>query len=160
MPTPHPIHPKVSTLPESIFAGVELGGTKCIAILARGPGDIIAREQVPTTSPDETLGYLEQILSAWRSERGFVALGIGSFGPLDLDPESPTFGRITSTPKPGWVGAPVFDRLSRAALVPANIDTDVNGAALAEIRWGSGQGFDDFAYVTVGTGVGVGFLTA
>jgi fructokinase len=141
-----------------IFAGAELGGTKCILLLARGPDDVIAREQVPTTSADETLGAMEQVLSRWRSEHELAALGIGSFGPLDLDPASPGYGRITSTPKAGWAGADVLERLQRAAGIPAKIDTDVNGAALAEMRWGSGRGFGDFAYVTVGTGIGVGLI--
>lgn len=145
-------------MPENILAGVELGGTKCIALLASGPGAIIAREQVLTTTVDETLGTLEQLLSDWRSRYPLAALGIGSFGPLDLDHRSSSYGRITNTPKPGWQGADVFARLSRAAGVPATIDTDVNGAALAEMRWGSGQGMDDFAYITVGTGVGVGLI--
>lgn len=143
---------------DDLFAGVELGGTKCIALLARGPGEIVAREQVPTTSVTETLGKLEQVLSNWRTEHAFAALGIGSFGPLDLDRDSPAFGQITSTPKPGWAGAQVFERLRLAADVPTSIDTDVNGAALAEMRWGSGQGMADFAYITVGTGVGVGLI--
>ena len=140
------------------YAGVELGGTKCIAILATGSDSLIARETVPTTSPDETLGRIEQILSDWRSGHGFAALGIGSFGPIDLDRTSQSFGQITSTPKPGWRGADVLGRLQRAAGTPAAFDTDVNGAALAEMRWGAGQGFDDFAYITVGTGVGVGLI--
>jgi fructokinase len=134
------------------YAGVELGGTKCVAILASGPERILARETVPTTTPDETLGRLGDILSAWRSQ-GFAALGIGSFGPLDLGR-----GTIASTPKPGWRDAEVKRRLEDAAGVSAAFDTDVNGAALAEMRWGSGRGFDDFAYVTVGTGVGVGLI--
>lgn len=140
------------------YAGVELGGTKCIAILARSPQDVLARETVATTSPDETLGRLEQILSQWHSEHGLASLGIGSFGPIDLDPASLTHGQITSTPKPGWSGADVLGRLQRAAGVPTVFDTDVNGAALAEMRWGAGQGMGDFAYVTVGTGVGVGLI--
>jgi fructokinase len=140
------------------YAGVELGGTKCIAVVARGPDDILARETVPTTLPDETLGRLEGILRRWRSEHDFAALGIGSFGPLDLDPASPSYGQITSTPKPGWRGTDVLRTLKAAAGVPAAFDTDVNGAALAEMRWGAGRGFDDFAYITVGTGVGVGLI--
>lgn len=143
---------------EKLYAGVELGGMKCIALLARGPGEVVARQQVPTTSAAETLGKLEEVLASWRSDHGFAALGIGSFGPLDLDPRSSSFGQIASTPKPDWAGVAVFQRLSRAAGVPATIDTDVNGAALAEMRWGSGQGMQDFAYVTVGTGVGVGLI--
>ena len=145
-------------MPEKILAGVELGGTKCIALLASGPDAIVARQQVLTTSAEETLGALEKILSDWRSRHPLAALGIGSFGPLDLDPRSASFGQITSTPKPGWQGADVYQRLSRAAGAPTAIDTDVNGAALAEIRWGSGRGMEDFAYVTVGTGVGVGLI--
>ena len=141
-----------------LYAGAELGGTKCILILASAPDNIVAREQIPTSSPDVTLGAIEQVLIAWRAEPGFGALGIGSFGPLDLDPASSGLGRITSTPKPGWTGAPVLERLSKAAGVSTIIDTDVNGAALAEMRWGAGQGMDDFAYITVGTGVGVGLI--
>lgn len=140
------------------YAGVELGGTKCVAILARGPDAILARETVATTSPGETLGAIEQILARWRSEHGFAALGIGSFGPLDLDPRSPEYGQITSTPKPRWSGTDVLGPLQRAAGVRTALDTDVNGAALAEMRWGAGQGFEDFAYITVGTGVGVGLV--
>lgn len=140
------------------YAGVELGGTKCVALLARGPGEILARETVPTTSPEETLERLGAVLSQWRSHEGFEALGVASFGPVDLDPRSATYGRITSTPKPGWAGADVLGRLQQAAGVPAGFDTDVNGAAFAEMHWGAGRGFDDFAYVTVGTGVGVGLI--
>jgi len=137
------------------YAGVELGGTKCVAILAIGPDEVLARETVSTTSPEETLGALAAILAEWRS---IEALGVASFGPIDLDPNSPSFGFITSTPKPGWAGTDVLGPLRRAAGVPAAFDTDVNGAALAEMRWGSGRGFRDFAYVTVGTGVGVGLI--
>lgn len=144
---------------DDLFAGVELGGTKCIALLASGPGEILASEQVPTTTPQETLGRLAQILEDWRTEHRFVALGIGSFGPLDLDASSPTYGQITSTPKPGWARAPVLELLREAAAgVPTAIDTDVNGAALAEMKWGSAQSTTDFAYITVGTGVGVGLI--
>jgi fructokinase len=138
-----------------IFAGIELGGTKCVAMLARGPNEVIAREVIPTTSPEETLGRIEQLLGEWQSQHGFAALGIASFGPLDL-----AAGTITSTPKTGWRDVQVRDRLARAAAVPTIFDTDVNGAALAERRWGSGRGFDDFAYITVGTGVGVGLIVS
>ncbi len=142
----------------STYAGIELGGTKCVAILARGPGQVIARESLPTTLPEETLGGLVDVLERWQSTEGIEALGIASFGPLDLDPNSSAYGRITTTPKPGWAGTDVLNPLRRAARAPAAFDTDVNGAALAEMRWGSGRGFSDFAYVTVGTGVGVGLI--
>jgi fructokinase len=140
------------------YAGVELGGTKCVVILAEGPDDVRSRETVATTSPEETLGAIAAKLAEWQAGKGFEALGIASFGPLDLDSTSSGYGRITSTPKPGWAGTDVLGRLQCAAGTRAAFDTDVNGAALAEMRWGSGQGFDDFAYVTVGTGVGVGLI--
>jgi fructokinase len=133
-----------------LCAGVELGGTKCVAILARGPDDIVAREVVPTETPEATLAALAAILKGWDRP---AALGVASFGPLDLDA-----GRMGATPKPGWAGADILGPLSEAAGAPATIDTDVNGAALAEMRWGSGRGMDDFAYITVGTGVGVGLV--
>jgi fructokinase len=135
---------------DPLYSGVELGGTKCVAILARGPDDIVAREVVPTTTPEVTLAALAAILKSWDRP---AALGIASFGPLDL-----AAGRMAATPKPGWAGADILGPLSEAAGVPAAIDTDVNGAALAEMRWGAGQGMDDFAYITVGTGVGVGLI--
>jgi fructokinase len=140
------------------YAGVELGGTKCIAILARNADDVLAREAVPTTSPEETLGAIEAVLGGWKASHGFDALGIASFGPIDVDPRSPTYGHLRATTKPGWFHTDIGLRLQRATGVPTKIDTDVNGAAFAEIRWGSGRGLDDFAYITVGTGVGVGLI--
>jgi fructokinase len=141
-----------------LCAGVELGGTKCVAMLAGGPDDVRAREIIPTTSPEETLERIEQVLLRWKAEHGFGALGIASFGPVDVDRSSSTFGHVLSTPKPGWAQTNVGQRLADALGVPSAFDTDVNGAALAEIKWGGGRGFDDFAYVTVGTGVGVGLI--
>jgi fructokinase len=141
-----------------IYAGVELGGTKCIAILARGMGNVLARQTVATTSPDETLGQIEAILTGWKSSHGFDALGIASFGPIDVDPRSPSYGLMRSTTKPGWLQTDIARRLQRATGVPTDLDTDVNGAAFAEMRWGCGRGLEDFAYVTVGTGVGVGLI--
>ena len=141
-----------------LFAGVELGGAKCVAILAAGPHAIVDRLMIPTTTPLETLGSIGQTLDRWKSEQGYSALGIASFGPVDVDAASATYGSITSTPKAGWSGTNVLRPLQRIANVPAAFDTDVNGAALAEIRWGAGQGHDDFAYITIGTGVGVGLI--
>ncbi|HET8749655.1 MAG TPA: ROK family protein [Sphingomicrobium sp.] len=140
------------------YAGIELGGTKCIALLARDGSEVLARETVPTTSPDETLGRIERTLLEWKRSEGFDALGIASFGPIDLDPDSVTWGHTLTTPKPGWPNANIAPRLRDAIGVPVAFDTDVNGAALAEMRWGAGRWLDDFAYVTVGTGVGVGLI--
>jgi fructokinase len=142
------------------YAGVELGGTKCVVILASGPENIVAREVIPTTAPDETLARIEQLLLRWKDAHDFSALGVASFGPIDVDPASPRYGVVLATPKPGWPDTDVGRRLTRAAGVPTVVDTDVNGAALAEMRWGSGRGSEDFAYVTVGTGVGVGLIVA
>jgi fructokinase len=139
-----------------LLAGVELGGTKCVCLLATGPGDVRARETVPTTTPEETLGALRAQLEDWAP--GFAALGIAGFGPLGLDPASPGWGRIAATPKPGWQGVDVAGMLGAGLGVPVGFDTDVNGAGLAEMEWGAGRGLADFAYITVGTGVGVGLI--
>lgn len=138
-----------------LIAGIELGGTKCIAILARGPDAVEDRVQLPTTRPEETLTALEQVLDRWR---GFSALGIASFGPVSIDRHAADYGRITSTPKPGWAGQDVGRRLARHAGVPTGFHTDVVGAALAEARWGAARGIADIAYATVGTGIGVGLI--
>ncbi len=141
-----------------IYAGVELGGTKCVVLLARGAGDVLVRDTVPTTSPEETLGRIEGTLLEWKRAQGFDALGISSFGPIDIDLNSTGWGHVLATPKPGWKGTNVAPRLRDAVGVPVAFDTDVNGAACAEMRWGAGRGMDDFAYITVGTGVGVGLI--
>jgi fructokinase len=141
-----------------LIAGVELGGTKCICTLATAQGDVVEQASVPTAKAEATVAAIEAILAGWRDSSGFEALGVASFGPVDLDPQSPGWGFITTTPKPGWRMVDVAGRLSRAFPVPAAFDTDVNGAALAEMRWGAGRGLADFAYITVGTGVGVGLI--
>jgi fructokinase len=142
-----------------LLAGVELGGTKCVCILGTGPDDVRALERLPTGEREETLRQIEAVLERWRSQYGNLrALGIASFGPVDLKPGSPTYGFITSTNTPGWRHPDVAQRLGRRLGVPVGFDTDVNGAALAEGRWGAAQGLDDYAYVTVGTGIGVGSI--
>lgn len=138
-----------------LIAGIELGGTKCIAILASGPDAIHERVELPTTKPDETLAALEAVIDQWR---GFAALGIASFGPVSIDRGSPDYGHITSTPKPGWAGTDIAKRLAARYGVPTGFNSDVAGAALGEARWGAAQGLADLAYVTVGTGIGVGLI--
>jgi fructokinase len=140
------------------YAGVELGGTKCICTLAYGPGEVVEQHTVATTVPEETLAAIRAILAEWFDGPGFRALGVASFGPICLDAGSASYGRVLDTPKPGWAGADVLTALAGDFGVPCGFDTDVNAAALAEIAWGSGQGLADFAYVTVGTGVGVGLI--
>lgn len=146
------------TDPALPYAGIELGGTKCVCTLAHGPDAILAQETIATRDPETTLSAVAAVLARWWQEPGFAAIGIGSFGPVDLDPASATYGSMLATPKPGWPGADVVGRLTAGLPVPVAFDTDVNGAALAEMRWGSGRGLRDFAYVTVGTGVGVGLV--
>lgn len=138
-----------------LIAGIELGGTKCIAILARGPDSIEDRIELPTTRPDETLAALERAIDGWR---GFAALGIASFGPVSIDRGSGEYGSITATPKPGWAHTDVARRLGKRYGVPTGFHTDVVGAALGEARWGAAAGLGDLAYVTVGTGIGVGLV--
>src|SRR4051794_36329711 len=147
--------------PQPLLAGVELGGTKCVCILGSGPQDVRAQVSIPTGQRDSTLDRINSVLDDWRDTHGpFESLGLASFGPIDLRPQSKTFGYITSTVKPGWEGTDVFGRLGGHRNVPVRINTDVNAAALAEGRWGAAQGLDDFAYITVGTGIGVGSIVA
>jgi len=147
--------------PQPLLAGVELGGTKCVCILGSGPQDVRAQVSIPTGQRDSTLDRINSVLDDWRDTHGpFEALGLASFGPIDLRPQSKTFGFITSTVKPGWEGTDVFGRLGGHRNLPVQINTDVNGAALAEGRWGAARGLDDFAYITVGTGIGVGLIVS
>jgi fructokinase len=143
-----------------LLAGVELGGTKCVCLVGTGPDDVRAQVSLPTTEDAAaTLGRIEAELRRAASAHGpIVALGVASFGPLDLARGSPRYGSIANTPKRGWTGIPVLPRLASVFEVPVGIDTDVNAAALAEGRWGAARGLEDFAYVTVGTGVGVGLI--
>lgn len=138
-----------------LLAGVELGGTKCVCLLASGPDDIREQVRIETTSPAETLAAIQAVLTRWHEAEGFAAIGVASFGPLELDPGAAGYGRVVNTSKPGWSGADVLAPL-RGFAVPIGFDTDVNGAALAEGRWGGARGLDSHAYVTVGTGIGVG----
>lgn len=144
-----------------LLAGVELGGTKCVCILSSSsdPAHVVARERVPTRDPQTTLKAIDEILVRWQSEFAPIsAIGLASFGPLCLDRAAEHYGYITSTPKPGWRSTELATRFQRHYNVPVAIDTDVNGAALAEGRFGAAQGLDDYAYITVGTGVGVGLV--
>lgn len=140
------------------IAGVELGGTKCIVVLATAEGDLIEQVTVPTEAPEATIAGIAATLDRWWADGGFAALGIASFGPLQLDPAQADYGSITATAKPGWRDTPVLAPLAARYGVPVTFDTDVNGAAMAEGRWGAAKGLDDYAYITVGTGIGVGLV--
>jgi fructokinase len=137
-----------------LIAGLELGGTKCVAILATGPDDVRARETIATTDPATTLAAIEAVLDGWE----FDAIGVASFGPLELNPAMPDYGSITATTKQGWTGTDIVNRLKARFVRPIAFQTDVSGAAIAEGRWGAAQGMATHAYITIGTGVGVGLV--
>ncbi|KQM86067.1 fructokinase [Sphingomonas sp. Leaf23] len=134
-----------------MVAGVELGGTKSIAVIGQGD-TIVDRFRVPTTTPDETLGALSAKLAEWQQVHLPAAIGIASFGPIAV-----ADGRMLPTPKPHWAGADIVGPLS-AGFDQVAFHTDVTGAALGEGRYGAGIGLSDFLYVTVGTGVGMGII--
>ncbi len=137
------------------LGGIETGGSKWHCAVGTGPGDLLATETIPTTTPRETIA---RAVAFFERAGPVRALGIGSFGPLDHDPASPTWGHITTTPKPGWANTDVGQELRRRLGVPVAFDTDVNAAALAELRWGAAQGLDTFCYITIGTGIGGGAI--
>ncbi|MBK6328399.1 MAG: ROK family protein [Chloroflexi bacterium] len=143
----------------SLIGGIEAGGTKFVCAVGSGPNDIRAEHRFPTTTPEETLAQAIAFFQAQEGEHGRIAaIGIAAFGPLDPNPASPTFGYITTTPKPGWANADVVGVIKTALGVPVGFDTDVNGAALGEHRWGAAQDVDTFIYLTIGTGVGGGVM--
>jgi fructokinase len=144
---------------ERIFGGLEAGGTKFVCLVGSGPGQILDEIRFPTRDPVATLDRTVAFFANHARRTPLMALGVGSFGPLDLDPTSPTYGFITSTPKPGWGKVDLNGILRTGLQLPVALDTDVNAAALGERTWGCDtQLLDPFVYVTVGTGIGVGVL--
>ena len=144
---------------KKIYAGIEAGGTKFVCAAGNSPDNIIERAEFPTTLPEETLNRCLGFFRKIRHKCGNpAAIGIGSFGPVDPDPESPSFGYITSTPKPGWKNTDIAGFFNRELNIPAGFDTDVNAAALGEGRWGAAEGISDYVYITVGTGIGGGVV--
>lgn len=139
------------------FAGIELGGTKVVVGFGSGPDDLSECVRIPTTTPDETLTAVAEIVAAEHRNGPLAGIGIATFGPVRLDRDATDWGRILATPKPGWTGADLIDPF-RAMGLSIAVDTDVAGAAVAEGRWGACMGLSDHAYVTVGTGVGVGII--
>ncbi|MBD2872172.1 ROK family protein [Paenibacillus arenilitoris] len=134
------------------IGAIEAGGTKFVCGIGNENGTIEDRISFPTERPERVM---EQVV-AYFKDKGAEAIGIGTFGPIDIDPASATYGCVTTTPKPGWSGFPFLDTLKRAFPVPFGWDTDVNAAAYGEAVWGAAKGVDSCVYFTIGTGIGVG----
>jgi fructokinase len=140
-----------------MLGGIEAGGTKFICGVGTGPEDL-QTVSFPTRTPEETI---PKVLQFFREMGGvnLRSIGIASFGPVDLDPDSPTFGYITSTPKVGWANFDFVSAIKNAMEVPVSFDTDVGAAILGEVRWGAARGLSDAMYITVGTGIGAGIVS-
>ncbi|MCL4527961.1 MAG: ROK family protein [Chloroflexi bacterium] len=127
-------------------------------MVGSGPENIVEQTRIETATPDETFQKVIQFFQPYITSGKITAIGIGCFGPLDLNPDSQTSGFITSTPKPGWRNTDIVGRLQQELQIKVTIDTDVNAAALGEFRWGASQGFNPSLYVTIGTGIGGGYI--
>ncbi len=144
---------------DGLYAAIEAGGTKVLCALVAADGRIVSQTKIPTRGPNETLAEVAAFFGAQARQAGRLrATGIASFGPIDLDITSPSHGRITTTPKPGWSGFDMLGTIQRSLGAPARIDTDVNCAALAEGAVGTAAGLSRYCYMTVGTGIGVGIV--
>ena len=143
-----------------MIAGIETGGTKvvCGVVDPAAPTELVESRRFPTTTPSETIGRMEAFLQEVDEQHGIDALGIATFGPVNVEPALPRYGWITGTPKPGWANTKLLDRLPTASRVPTALLSDVSGAALGEQRWGAGRDVASVAYATFGTGVGVGIV--
>jgi len=143
-----------------MIGAVEAGGTKIVCAVGTSPDNLV-EERFPTTTPEETIGRIRSFFEAQQKDRGekLNAIGIGTFGPADIDPASATFGRITTTPKEGWQNADFAGPLRDAFQVPVAFDTDVNAAAVGEGKWGAAKGLSDYIYITIGTGIGGGVVS-
>jgi fructokinase len=143
---------------KQLYGGIEAGGTKFVCLVGSGPEHVLEQVRFPTTSPAETLGRTIEFFRPYTDSGRVRSIGVGCFGPIDLDRSSPKYGHITSTPKAGWQDTDVVGSLQSALHIPVSFDMDVNTAALAEYRWGASQGIDPCLYLTVGTGIGGGYI--
>ncbi|GAB1542683.1 ROK family protein [Scytonema sp. NUACC21] len=142
-----------------VWGGIEAGGTKFVCVVGTSPEDLRVELRIPTTTPTETIARVIEFFQQQQKQIGTLdAIGIGSFGPVDPNPNSPTFGYLMNTPKPGWQNLDLVGIISQTLGVPVAFDTDVNAAALGEYCWGAAQGLDTFLYLTVGTGIGGGAM--
>lgn len=123
--------------------------------LGRDPGEILAEDRFPTADPGATVTRVVEFFARHPKPK---SVGVGSFGPVDLDPASPTWGYVTTTPKPGWRHVSVARAIQDRLAIPVRFETDVTAAAVGERRWGAGRGLPALCYLTVGTGIGAGLL--
>src|SRR5712671_4210404 len=137
------------------FGGIEAGGTHWVCAIGADGGELLETATFPTTMPEETLNRAAEFFA---HNGTLAAVGIGCFGPVDVRRSSPTWGRITTTPKQGWANTDVARRLEVLIGTTVAFDTDVNAAALGEHLWGAAVGLDTFCYITVGTGIGAGIV--
>jgi fructokinase len=141
-----------------LFGAVEAGGTKFVCAVGNGRGEILAQERFPTADPGSTLAQVHAFLHRCRPLGALAAIGVASFGPVELDENSARFGFIGRTPKPGWSGTDIAGSLAREFRCPIGFDTDVNAAALAEHKWGAARDVENLVYLTIGTGIGGGVM--
>lgn len=143
------------TSTDRLYGALEAGGTKFVCAVGHGPQELVAETRFPTTTPQETLRQATEFFRNY----DVAAIGLASFGPLDLKPASPSFGSITTTPKPGWAWTNLLAHFRAAFNVPVVVETDVNAAAFGEYTWvEENRALDSLAYFTIGTGIGGGFI--
>ncbi|MDJ0625531.1 MAG: ROK family protein [Candidatus Caenarcaniphilales bacterium] len=143
---------------EKVYAGIEAGGTKFVCAVGTNPEDLQEKISIPTTDPQTTLKEVIQYLKQQEKKYKIQAIGIGSFGPIDLHKSSQLYGHITSTPKPGWANTNIVGAIKSELNLPINFDTDVNAAAFGEFKWGASKDLSNSVYITVGTGIGGGAI--
>ena len=137
------------------LGALEAGGTKMVCAIGNENGEILERISIPTETPDITMPKL----ISYFADKEIEALGIGCFGPIDLNRDSDTYGYITTTPKLAWKNYNIVKAFQDALKVPVGFDTDVNGSALGEATWGITKGLENSMYITIGTGIGTGIIT-
>jgi fructokinase len=142
----------------SIYGGVEAGGTKFVCAVGSGPDDLQDEIRFETTSPEETINRTLEYFKKQNLKEQLLAVGIGSFGPIELNRKLSNYGFITSTPKPGWSNINICGLIKEELKIPVGFNTDVNAAALGEYEWGAGRGLNNFIYLTIGTGIGGGVM--
>ncbi|PZO04979.1 MAG: fructokinase [Alphaproteobacteria bacterium] len=157
--TGHQPFPQTSRAKPKVYGGIEAGGTKFVCAVGSGPDSVLDRAVFETRAPEATLADVIAFFQGAAQQHGPLSgLGVGAFGPVNIDPRSPGYGHILDTPKPGWAGTDIVGMLERALGIAVAIDTDVNCALMGEARWGSGMGYSNLIYVTIGTGIGAGIM--